>query len=231
MTYPIELVNICKSFPSADGNTPLQILNNINFCLKSNESTAIIGKSGTGKSTLLQICGGLDKPTEGSVLFNGTDISKLSDAKMSELRNRKIGFIFQANMLMEDFTALENVMIPAQIQGRRESECKPIAQDLLKQLGLEDRMNHYPAQLSGGEKQRVAIARALINDPDVILADEPTGSLDEENAKEVEDRLLEIVKSGNRTLLLVTHNMDFARRCDRILVLKNHTLTEEKASK
>jgi len=230
MTYPIELVNICKSFPSADEKTPLQILNNINFCLKSNESTAIIGKSGTGKSTLLQICGGLDKPTEGSVLFNGSDISKLNDAKMSELRNRKIGFIFQANMLMEDFTALENVMIPALIQGKREHECKPIAQELLKQMGLEDRMNHYPAQLSGGEKQRVAIARALINDPDVILADEPTGSLDEENAKEVEDRLLDIVKSGNRTLLLVTHNMDFARRCDRILVLKNHTLTEERSA-
>ena len=225
MTYPIELVNICKSFPSADGNTPLQILNNINFCLNSNESTAIIGKSGTGKSTLLQICGGLDKPTEGTVLFNGTDISKLNDAKMSELRNKKIGFIFQANMLMEDFTALENVMIPALINGKKNKEK---AEELLKQLGLEDRMNHYPAQLSGGEKQRVAIARALINDPDVILADEPTGSLDEENAKEVEDRLLDIVKSGNRTLLLVTHNMDFARRCDRILVLKNHTLTEEK---
>ena len=228
MTYPIELENICKSFPSADANAPLQILNNINFCLNSNESTAIIGKSGTGKSTLLQICGGLDKPTQGTVLFNGTDISKLNDAKMSELRNKKIGFIFQANMLMEDFTALENVMIPALISGKKNKEK---AEELLRQLNLEDRMNHYPAQLSGGEKQRVAIARALINDPDVILADEPTGSLDEENAKEVEDRLLEIVKSGNRTLLLVTHNMDFARRCDRILVLKNHTLTEEKKSK
>jgi len=228
MTYPIELVNICKSFPAADGKGSIQILNNISFCLNPNESTAIIGKSGTGKSTLLQICGGLDKPSEGSVLFNGNDISTLNDSRMSELRNKSIGFIFQANMLMEDFTALENVMIPALISGKKNKEK---AEELLRQLNLEDRMNHYPAQLSGGEKQRVAIARALINDPDVILADEPTGSLDEENAKEVEDRLLEIVKSGNRTLLLVTHNMDFARRCDRILVLKNHTLTEEKKSK
>lgn len=228
MTYPIELVNICKSFPSADGKGSIQILNNINFSLNPNESTAIIGKSGTGKSTLLQICGGLDKPSEGTVMFNGNDLSRLNDARMSELRNRSIGFIFQANMLMEDFTAIENVMLPAMIGGSRDGGCRQKAGELLKQLGLDERINHYPAQLSGGEKQRVAIARALINDPDVILADEPTGSLDEENAKEVEDRLLDIVKSGNRTLLLVTHNMDFARRCDRILVLKNHTLTEEK---
>ena len=230
MTYPIELVNICKSFPAADGKGSIQILNNISFCLNPNESTVIIGKSGTGKSTLLQICGGLDKPSEGSVLFNGNDISTLNDSRMSELRNKSIGFIFQANMLMEDFTALENVMLPAMISGSREGGCRQKVEELLKQLGLGKRMNHYPAQLSGGEKQRVAIARALINDPDVILADEPTGSLDEENAKEVEDRLLDIVKSGNRTLLLVTHNMDFARRCDRIIVLKNHTLTEEKYS-
>jgi len=227
MTYPIELINVSKSFPSADSKGSIQILNSINFCLHSNESTAIIGKSGTGKSTLLQICGGLDKPTDGSVLFNGTDLSKLNDAKKSEMRNKKIGFIFQANMLMEDFTALENVMVPAMIAGKKQSECKAEAEDLLRQMGLDDRINHYPAQLSGGEKQRVAIARALINNPDVILADEPTGSLDEENAKEVEDRLLEIVKTGSRTLLLVTHNMDFAKRCNRILLLKNHTLTEE----
>lgn len=228
MTYPIELKNISKSFPTADSKLGLQILNNINFCLNSNESTAIIGKSGTGKSTLLQICGGLDKPTEGTVLIDGIDISKLNDSKMSELRNKRIGFIFQANMLLEDFTALENVMVPAMIAGKNKTECKKTAEELLKQMGLEDRMNHYPAQLSGGEKQRVAIARALINNPDVILADEPTGSLDEENAKEVEDRLLDVVKSDSRTLLLVTHNMDFAKRCNRILLLKNHTLTEEK---
>ena len=227
MTYPIELINISKSFPTADSKLGIQILNNINFCLNSNESTAIIGKSGTGKSTLLQICGGLDKPTEGTVLFNGVDISKLNDSKMSELRNKRIGFIFQANMLLEDFTALENVMVPAMIAGKKKTECRQTAEELLNQIGLKDRINHYPAQLSGGEKQRVAIARALINNPDVILADEPTGSLDEENAKEVEDRLLDIVKTGSRTLLLVTHNMDFAKRCNRILLLKNHTLTEE----
>lgn len=227
MTYPIELINVSKSFPSADSKLGIQILNNINFCLNSNESTAIIGKSGTGKSTLLQICGGLDKPTEGTVLFDGIDISKLNDSKMSEMRNKRIGFIFQANMLLEDFTALENVMVPAMIAGKNKAECKSVAEDLLKQMGLQDRINHYPAQLSGGEKQRVAIARALINNPDVILADEPTGSLDEENAKEVEDRLLDVVKSCSRTLLLVTHNMDFAKRCNRILLLKNHTLTEE----
>ena len=217
--YPIELRKITKSFGE------LLILNGIDLRLNPGQSSAIIGKSGTGKTTLLQLCGGLDVPTSGTVLLNGTDISGLGDSRMSVLRNRTIGFIFQSNMLLEDFTALENVMAPAMIGGKRKSDCMERAEELLLRMGLKDRCGHFPGKLSGGEKQRVAICRALMNKPDVILADEPTGSLDEENAREVEDMLLSITALENRTLLLVTHNIDFARRCNNIYMLKNHVLT------
>lgn len=230
MTYPIELVSISKSFPSADGKGNILILNDISLRLESGKSTAVMGKSGTGKSTLLNICGGFVTPTGGSVLVNGNDLSKLNDDRISQIRNKSIAYVYQSFFLFEDFTALENVMVPALIAGQSRHQCTDKAMNLLRELGLEDRFNHYPGQMSGGEKQRLSIARALMNDPQVILADEPTGSLDEENAKEVEDRLLSITSSGNRTLLLVTHNSDFAGRCDNIYVLKNHTLTKEKGN-
>lgn len=226
---PIELISITKRFRTAEkGEGEITILSNIDLGVVQGQSTAIIGKSGSGKSTLLHIAGGLDSPSEGKVLCNGTDFSTLDDRHRSALRNLHIGFIFQSNLLLEDFTALENVMAPALIAGKKEKECKDRAVELLNRLGLADRMNHVPGKLSGGEKQRVAICRALMNSPEVILADEPTGALDEENAGEVEQLLLDLVREEGRSLLLVTHNQDFAYRCDNVYLLKNHVLTKEK---
>lgn len=228
--HPIELNGIVKRFKAAEkGEEEITILNGIDLCLKQGESTAIIGKSGSGKSTLLHIAGGLDAPSAGQVLCNGVDFASLDDKKRSELRNLHIGFIFQANLLLEDFNALENVMAPAMIAGKSLKECKPRALELLQKLGLSDRLLHLPSQLSGGEKQRVAICRALMNEPEVIMADEPTGALDEENAQEVEKLLLDLVKEEGRSLLLVTHNQDFAFQCDNVYLLKNHILSLEKS--
>ena len=228
--HPIELISITKRFKTAEkGEGEITILNGIDLQVVAGQSTAIIGKSGSGKSTLLHIAGGLDSPSEGKVLCSGTDFASLDDKHRSMLRNLHIGFIFQANLLLEDFTALENVMAPALISGKSEKECRQRAIGLLERLGLEDRMNHVPGKLSGGEKQRVAICRALMNNPEVILADEPTGALDEENAGEVESLLLDIAKEDGRSLLLVTHNQDFAFKCDNVYLLKNHVLTKEKS--
>ncbi len=227
--HPIELKEIVKRFKAAEkGEDEITILNGIDLIINEGESTAIIGKSGSGKSTLLHIAGGLDAPTQGTVLCNDVDFATLDDKKKSQTRNLHIGFIFQSNLLLEDFNALENVMAPALISGKTIKECKPRAIELLKKLGLEDRMSHLPSQLSGGEKQRVAICRALMNKPEVIMADEPTGALDEENAQEVENILLSLVKEEGRSLLLVTHNQDFAFKCDNVYLLKNHTLSLEK---
>ena len=206
--HPIELDCITKRFKAAEkGEGEITILQNLSLNVIAGQSTAIIGKSGSGKSTLLHIAGGLDSPSEGKVLCNGIDFATLDDKKRSELRNLHVGFIFQSNLLLEDFTALENVMAPALISGKKPSACQDRAVALLKRLGLEDRMNHVPGQLSGGEKQRVAICRALMNEPEVILADEPTGALDEENATDVENLLLDLVREEGRSLLLVTSLM------------------------
>ena len=227
--HPIELVSITKRFKAAEkGNDEITILKDLNLSIVQGQSTAIIGKSGSGKSTLLHIAGGLDSPTEGKVICSGTDFATLDDKRRSVLRNRHIGFIFQANLLLEDFSALENVMAPALISGVKARECKDRAVELLERLGLADRMDHVPGKLSGGEKQRVAICRALMNRPEVILADEPTGALDEENASEVENLLLDLVREEGRSLLLVTHNQDFAFKCDNVYLLKNRNLTLEK---
>ena len=228
--HPIELQCITKRFKAAEkGEEEITILQDLSLNVIQGQSTAIIGRSGSGKSTLLHIAGGLDSPSEGKVLCSGIDFATLDDRKRSELRNMHIGFIFQANLLLEDFTALENVMAPALISGRKAKDCRERAVSLLKRLGLEDRMNHSPGKLSGGEKQRVAICRALMNEPEVILADEPTGALDEENATDVENLLLDLVKEEGRSLLLVTHNQDFAYKCDNVYLLKNRTLNLEKS--
>jgi lipoprotein-releasing system ATP-binding protein len=229
--HPIELVSITKRFKAAEkGNDEITILQDLNLSIVQGQSTAIIGKSGSGKSTLLHIAGGLDSPTEGKVICSGTDFATLDDKRRSVLRNRHIGFIFQANLLLEDFSALENVMAPALISGVKAKDCRDRAVELLERLGLADRMDHVPGKLSGGEKQRVAICRALMNRPEVILADEPTGALDEENASEVENLLLDLVREEGRSLLLVTHNQDFAFKCDNVYLLKNRNLTLEKES-
>ncbi|MBR4120521.1 MAG: ABC transporter ATP-binding protein [Spirochaetales bacterium] len=228
--HPIELYCITKRFKAAEkGEDEITILQDLSLNVIEGQSTAIIGKSGSGKSTLLHIAGGLDSPSEGKVLCNGIDFASLDDRKRSELRNLHIGFIFQSNLLLEDFTALENVMAPALISGKKPSACMDRAVALLKRLGLEDRMNHVPGKLSGGEKQRVAICRALMNEPEVILADEPTGALDEENATDVENLLLDLVREEGRSLLLVTHNQEFAFKCDNVYLLKNRNLSLEKS--
>lgn len=228
--HPIELEGITKRFKAAEkGEEEITILQDLNLTVFSGQSTAIIGRSGSGKSTLLHIAGGLDSPSEGKVLCNGIDFATLDDRKRSELRNLHIGFIFQANLLLEDFTALENVMAPALISGKKPAACRDRAMDLLQRLGLEERINHVPGKLSGGEKQRVAICRALMNEPEVILADEPTGALDEENATEVENLLLDLVKEEGRSLLLVTHNQEFAFKCDNVYLLRNRNLSLEKS--
>lgn len=211
----IRVENIYKSFGD------LQVLKGVHLSVKKGEIVAIVGKSGAGKTTLLQIIGTLDRPTKGKVLIDGKDVFALNDKQLASFRNRHIGFIFQFHQLLPEFTALENVCIPAMIAREKESSYKPRAEKLLSDLGLSDRMNHKPNQLSGGEKQRVAAARALMMSPDIILADEPTGSLDEKNKKELADLLLQLRKEYGQTILLVTHDKELAAIADRIIEIKD----------
>lgn len=211
----IRVENIYKSFGE------LEVLKGVHLSVKKGEIVAIVGKSGAGKTTLLQIIGTLDRPTKGKVLIDGKDVFALNDKQLAAFRNRHIGFIFQFHQLLPEFTALENVCIPAMIAREKESTYQPRAEKLLSDLGLSDRMNHKPNQLSGGEKQRVAAARALMMSPDIILADEPTGSLDEKNKKELADLLLQLRKEYGQTILLVTHDKELAAIADRIIEIKD----------
>ena len=205
----IEVKDILKSFGD------LEVLKGVNLKVEKGEIVAIVGKSGAGKTTLLQIIGTLDRPTKGQVLMDGKDVFKMNDRELAAFRNKHIGFIFQFHQLLPEFTAFENVCIPAMIAREKESEYMPRAEKLLRELGLGDRMNHKPNELSGGEKQRVAAARALIMAPDIILADEPTGSLDSQNKKELSALLLKLRKEYGQTILLVTHDKDLASISDR----------------
>lgn len=211
----IEVQDIHKSFGQ------LEVLRGVNLTVKKGEIVAIIGKSGAGKTTLLQIIGTLDRPTKGKVLINNTDVFALNDSQLAAFRNKHIGFIFQFHQLLPEFTALENVCIPAMIAREKESEYKPRAEKLLQELGLAERMHHKPNELSGGEQQRVAAARALMMNPTIILADEPTGSLDEKNKKELSELLLRLRKQYGQTILLVTHDKELAQMADRIIEIKD----------
>lgn len=201
----IDIKGITKSFGS------LQVLKGIDLHIGKGEVVSIVGPSGAGKTTLLQIIGTLDKPDSGQIIIDGTDVSRLNRKKLSEFRNQRIGFVFQFHQLLPEFTALENIMIPALIGGKSRSEAKKKAEALLDFMGLADRAKHKPNELSGGEKQRVAVARALVNDPAVILADEPSGSLDSKNKEELHQLFFSLRDKLGQTFVIVTHDENLAK--------------------
>ena len=211
----IEVKDIHKSFGD------LEVLKGVNLTIEKGEIVAIVGKSGAGKTTLLQLIGTLDRPTSGKVLIDGTDVFRMKEKELAAFRNKHIGFIFQFHQLLPEFTALENVCIPAMIAREKKAEYTSRATRLLADLGLADRMGHKPNELSGGEKQRVAAARALMMSPDIILADEPTGSLDERNKKELSELLLGLRDKYGQTILLVTHDKELAQLADRVIEIKD----------
>lgn len=220
----IEAVNLTKSFKMAD--LELTVLKGINLMIARGEILAIVGASGAGKSTLLHILGTLDRPTSGTVLFEGQDLFQLSDQKQAEFRNRRIGFVFQFHHLLPEFTALENVCLPAYIQNRSARDVHAEAMSLLKDVGLDHRINHKPGELSGGEQQRVAVARALIQQPNLVLADEPTGNLDTHTG----DALFNLMRTLNRargiTFVIVTHNEKLSAQADRIIHMEDGQIVQ-----
>ena len=211
----IEVKNIHKSFGT------LEVLKGVNLTVEKGEIVSIIGKSGAGKTTLLQIIGTLDKPNSGSVVIDGVDVFALKEKELANFRNQHIGFIFQFHQLLPEFNALENVMMPALIARQPEKEAEARATQLLSELGLSERLKHKPNELSGGEKQRVAAARAMMMSPDVILADEPSGSLDESNKKELHKLLLQMREQYGQTIIIVTHDKELAEISNRVIEMRD----------
>lgn len=217
----IDIKDITKSFGS------LQVLKGIDLHIDKGEVVSIVGPSGAGKTTLLQIIGTLDKPDSGTVVVDGVDVGSLSTNKLSDFRNRHIGFVFQFHQLLPEFTAIENVMIPAYIAGTKTSEARNRAKELLEFMGLSERADHKPNELSGGEKQRVAVARALINNPAVILADEPSGSLDSKNKTELHQLFFDLRDKFGQTFVIVTHDEGLAAITDRTIHLKDGMIIDQ----
>ena len=207
----IQIENLTKKFGD------LQVLKGVDLTIGKGEVVSIVGASGAGKTTLLQLIGALDKPTSGTIRFDGEDLSRLNSKRLAAFRNRHIGFVFQSHQLLPEFTALENILIPALIAGRRQSEAESEAMQLLQVMGIAERAHHKPAEMSGGENQRVAVARALINHPDVVLADEPSGSLDSKNKEELHKLFFDLRDRYGQTFVIVTHDEALASYTDRTL--------------
>jgi lipoprotein-releasing system ATP-binding protein len=217
MNNLIRVVDLYKSY--YDGLTELPVLKGTDLEVKKAEIVAIVGASGVGKSTLLHLIGGLDRPTEGTIFYEGEDIFALNDQELDRFRNEEIGFVFQFHHLLPEFTALENVAMPGLIARQKPDVAQDRAKELLEYVGLGERLEHRPSELSGGERQRVAIARALVNQPRVVLADEPTGNLDQKTSEAVHDLLWTLNDQFNQTFIIVTHNQALAQRADRLIQL------------
>ncbi|MDB4538785.1 MAG: ABC transporter ATP-binding protein [Saprospiraceae bacterium] len=216
----LEIKNLTKTYNS--GSHSLTVLDHVSFKIESGETFSIVGPSGSGKTTLLGLCAGLDRASEGSVILNGIALDSLSEDERAAVRNDHVGFIFQNFQLIPTLTALENVMIPLELQGK--NGAKKRAEDLLERVGLGDRKNHYPTQLSGGEQQRVSLARAFSNNPKILFADEPTGNLDEETSEKVEALLFDLNRDMGTTLVLVTHDLELAAKTQKIIKLRGGKL-------
>jgi lipoprotein-releasing system ATP-binding protein len=221
--FSLRAIDLCKDYREGSGEA-LQVLKNINFSIKSGETAAIIGSSGSGKSTLLNLLGGLDKPTSGHVMLNRDNLFTVDEKSRCHARNQHLGFIYQFHHLLPEFTALENVAMPQLINGVDRDEAGKQAVQLLTEVGLAERLDHKPGELSGGERQRAAIARALINNPDCILADEPTGNLDRKNAETALELIMQLNKSYKTSLIMVTHDLHIAERLDTVYVLEDGIL-------
>jgi len=219
----LSVDQLSKTFKS--GEQHLTVLHDVSFAVEEGSACAIIGPSGSGKTTLIALCAGLERPSRGSVVFNGVAMHSAREEELAHVRNESIGFIFQSFQLLPSLTALENVMVPAEIRG--ENHARNRAAELLKQVGLEDRWRHYPIQLSGGEQQRVAIARAFINRPKILFADEPTGNLDADTAREIIRLVFDLNATTATTLMLVTHDEELTRQADRVIGLKGGKLVSD----
>lgn len=218
----LAVKNVSKTYKS--GNRSLTVLDNVNFSVEPGQSIAIVGPSGSGKTTLLGLCAGLDAASQGSVMLVDRALEDLNEDERAEVRSQNIGFIFQNFQLLPTLTALENVMVPLELKKRKDAREK--ATELLRKVGLEDRMTHYPTQLSGGEQQRVSIARAFANEPKILFADEPTGNLDTETGEMIEDLIFQLNQDQGTTLVLVTHDLDLAKRTNRIINIKGGKVQE-----
>jgi lipoprotein-releasing system ATP-binding protein len=228
----LKLAQVSKSYDSLDGSQPIFVLKEVSIELERGQSLAIVGPSGSGKSTLLNIIGTLDRPTQGQVWLDGQDVSTLDETQLAAVRNQRIGFVFQAHHLLPQCTVLENVLVPTlplQDQKRR-AGAEDRARKLLDRVGLAPRLSHRPGQLSGGEKQRVAVVRAMINEPQLLLADEPTGALDRASARTLGQLLLDLNREEGVTLIVVTHALDLAKRMQRVLELRDGALAEAAAN-
>ncbi len=219
MSNILQVNNLTREFKS--GTKLLTVVNNINFGIEDGTTCAIVGPSGSGKTTLLGLCAGLDRPTSGEVILREVNLNPLSEDERASVRNKHVGFVFQTFQLVPTLTAIENVMVPLELRGEATKQVRERAKELLSEVGLADRTHHYPTQLSGGEQQRVAIARAFINDPKILFADEPTGNLDTETGEYIENLIFNLNKKQQTTLVLVTHDLELADKCDRIIKIKN----------